>query len=280
MPRKMTDEIGARGDKVAAYGWRLLDQPGTLMEIHKNELLVDQNYQRSTVRGHNKILRITSEWSWLACGTLICADRGGDIYVVDGQHRLMAARKRSDIQTLPCIVFPSCGQKDEAVGFLRANVNRQPLKGYETFKARLTSGDPIATAIDQMVRTSGRKIADHAAASTVSCIQSLAKMAERDMGRTTRIFPLVERICAERAFSKEIMEALFYIDERLNDEQVTDAKMARRWVQIGADALIDSIRKAKAFEGKAGSRVLARGAVQAHNKGLRSNRIEIFGGEG
>lgn len=92
-------------DKVQRYGWTMQDKQGEQRQINKNLLLVNDDYQRTA--SASKILEIASEWSWIGCGVIIVAKRDGSYWVIDGQHRVLAAKRRSDIKEMPCLVLMS-----------------------------------------------------------------------------------------------------------------------------------------------------------------------------
>ena len=106
--------------KVERYNWKMQDSPGALRMVKKGDLQVDHTYQRNA--NEMKLIAIAKDWSWIACGAIVVADREGVLFVVDGQHRVLAARKRSDIAELPCLVFKTHEAKQEAKGFLAALV--------------------------------------------------------------------------------------------------------------------------------------------------------------
>jgi hypothetical protein len=72
-----------------------------------DQLLIDESYQRSLEAANSQTLirRIAMHWDWGLCQPLFVARRAdGSLYVVDGQHRLEAAKLRGDIWQLPCVV--------------------------------------------------------------------------------------------------------------------------------------------------------------------------------
>jgi hypothetical protein len=89
--------------KVDRYGWKLIDRPGVYENIDKKRLGIDESYQRPEIV--SKIREMSANWSWMACGVILVARRGKRFYVYDGQQRTAAAMRRSDIKTLPCLVF-------------------------------------------------------------------------------------------------------------------------------------------------------------------------------
>ena len=74
------------------------------------DLQIDESYQRSIDTGPSQSLvkRIARDWDWGLCQPLNVAKReDGSLWVIDGQHRLAAARDRGDIYDLPCVVIAS-----------------------------------------------------------------------------------------------------------------------------------------------------------------------------
>lgn len=107
------------------------------------DLHLDDSYQRSIDIGPSQKLvrKIAVNWDWGLCQPLIVAKRDdGSLWVVDGQHRLAAARLRPDIYDLPCVVVHSAAASDEAAMFVALNQQRRPLTALDLFRASLEAG--------------------------------------------------------------------------------------------------------------------------------------------
>lgn len=117
MSKMETVNIGASKltSKIDRYGWTVKDKPGEMKMLHKSVLKVHPSYQRHALK--QKIASIASSWSWVAAGAIIVGERGGEYWVIDGQHRVLAAHNRADIDKLPCIIFVTDDVKQEARGF-------------------------------------------------------------------------------------------------------------------------------------------------------------------
>jgi hypothetical protein len=81
--------------------------------------------------------------------------------VVDGQHRLSAARMRGDIAHLPCVITSYANTGDEAAAFVALNQNRKPLQPLDLFKAALAAEDETATAVQRILIAAGLRLAPH-----------------------------------------------------------------------------------------------------------------------
>jgi len=85
--------------------------------------------------------------------------RGGGLYVIDGQHRLAAAKLRRDIPHLPCVILELPDRADEAANFVHLNQRRRPLSQIDVFKAAVASGDGEASAIARALAENDLSIA-------------------------------------------------------------------------------------------------------------------------
>lgn len=135
-----------------------------LQHLRPSELLIDEAYQRSLDAGPSQTLirKIAQHWNWDLFQSLVVARRdNGDLYVIDGQHRLAAARLRGDIAQLPAVVVQYANREDEAASFVHLNQQRRPLSKLDIFKAAVASGDSEATAIVNALSSAGLSIAPH-----------------------------------------------------------------------------------------------------------------------
>lgn len=126
------------------------------------DLLIDDSYQRSIETGPSQSLvrRIAVNWDWSLCQPLVVARRDdGSLWVIDGQHRLAAARLRNDLYDLPCVVVPSRSPADEAAAFVALNQERRPLSKMDVFRAALEAGDEQAGIIQAAMDAHGYSLA-------------------------------------------------------------------------------------------------------------------------
>lgn len=135
-----------------------------LQFLRPAELQIDPTYQRSIESSDSQklIKRIAQHWNWDLCQPLVVSRRGdGGLYVIDGQHRLEAARLRGDIDQLPGVVGDYGTAADEAASFVHLNQQRRPLGALDLFKAALASDDPEAHAIMAALEAAGLSLAPH-----------------------------------------------------------------------------------------------------------------------
>jgi hypothetical protein len=272
-PRNPEVHSQSNTDKIERYKWKLLDQPGELRMLNKKVLCVDENYQRAA--NDAKVKELARAWSWLACGAILVAERESSFFVFDGQHRVMAALRRSDIERLPCVVFKTSGTKEEAEAFLRANKNRKPLNSMAKFRAATTAGHPEAILVNQLITGVGRTISGKSDGATVRCLALMMRHAKLQPDVLTRLFPLIGIVCVGKPVHERILDGLLYIETHLPDEQsLIDKEWRKRMLRVGYDGLLDAANRFAAAYSKGGARVWAVGMVEAMNKGCR-NRMEM-----
>lgn len=129
-----------------------------------DRLSIDPFYQRSIETGASQSLirKIAQHWNWDLCQPLVVAARpSGELKVIDGQHRLEAARLRGDITQLPCVLVQYESTADEAASFVHLNQQRKPLSKLDLFKAAIASEDPEACAILAALEAARLSVAPH-----------------------------------------------------------------------------------------------------------------------
>ncbi len=138
----------------------------TIEWIHVKHLSIDASYQRSIDNDASRrlIASIATNFDWRLCMPLVVSRRqAGQLIVIDGQHRTMAARRRRDIPQLPCCVFNYAGPEEEARMFIAANRARKPMNRLDDFHAALAAADEDAMEIQMLVTDAGLKVARNTA---------------------------------------------------------------------------------------------------------------------
>ena len=196
--------------------------PGEFLMIPKTELEVDPAYQRNRIN-QRRVDTLTRFWDWIACGCLVVALRDDNKwFVVDGQHRKLAADQRSDIHELPCLVFETTSRREEAVSFLAINQGRVGVGSLDRYRAQLLSGDRTASAVEAMLRSTGHRAGDKPSARTVSCVQCLYKLAEEDLSRFERLWPLLAELHPDGPMTDMVIRGLWTVDKWLGQRSVTE----------------------------------------------------------
>lgn len=128
------------------------------------DLNVDPSYQRSIDNGSSSALirKIAVYWDWSLFHPLAVARRADEsLWVVDGQHRLAAAKLRRDMYDLPCVVTRYASMADEAASFVAMNIQRRALNALDLFNAALAADDDSAIEIMGLLKAAGLTLARH-----------------------------------------------------------------------------------------------------------------------
>ena len=172
---------------------KIIDKIGEFVLMPKEKLQIDYAYQRTNITSA-KTLKISKNWSWFLCGTLAVTKRKGIYYVVDGQHRKLAADKREDVSTLPCLVYKSKGVAQEAQSFYDKNTSKSAVSSSDKFRALLVAGDEHAIAINKLIEGSDYTIGRKTKKKVISCGMILIKDHERDPKTTEELWHLCVNI--------------------------------------------------------------------------------------
>lgn len=155
----VTGAISVKHGSKSAKRWpKAKGMPPSIENRNPEELNVDDGYQRSTDTGPSQglIKKIATNWDWRMCMPLVVSKRDdGSLWVIDGQHRLAAAKLRGDISFLPCCVGVYGGVADEAAMFVAMNRQRRAMNRLDDFHAAIASGDSEAEQIAKLITDAG-----------------------------------------------------------------------------------------------------------------------------
>jgi hypothetical protein len=244
-------------DKITRYQWTIKNAPGEFHMIAKEDLEVDHAYQRNKIN-HKRVDDLCRAWDWIACGCLVVSLRDDNKwYVLDGQHRKLAADQRSDIHQLPCLVFETTGRRDEAMGFLAINQGRVGVVGLDRFKAQLLAGDKTALELEVLVRSTGHKFGHTAAGKTISCVMCLYGLMQEDRERCGRLWPLFADIHPDSAMYDAVIKGLWTVDKWLEKDgrSIAESPYREKLLALGGPGLNSEIRREVALIGHGGVRV-------------------------
>lgn len=255
-------------DKIKRYGWTMKDRPGILTMLHKDALLVDPTYQREL--NDAKAKQIAAAWSWIACGAIIVGKRGNVHWVIDGQHRVFGAKRRSDVEYLPCLVFETEDVQQEAKGFLDVNTGRKPITTVGRHKAMVASGDSVASFVQAKIEELGLRISKGKQPNGIQCLGWCMKRASENRERFVRVITLVAEMSVKEGLclSERVLEGVWHLDDKCGNG-LADKRLSQRLKDKGAQAMLDAANRAAAFYASGGGKVWAEGMLAELNKGLR-----------
>lgn len=168
-----------------------LGKPPELAWLPVDKLDVDHAYQRTleTARSKRLIAKIAAEFSWLKFGALMTIVDGEGWKIIDGQHRLAAARSLG-ILHLPAIVHREAALSEQALAFVALNRDRIPVNAQTLHRAKLASGDDSAIRLQRICDEAGIRLLGYPLAapktpagttSAVPALQALLRLQPGDI---------------------------------------------------------------------------------------------------
>jgi hypothetical protein len=210
--------------------------------VGKHELIVPINdYQRDESEGRIAT-EIAMHFDVVAfCVLLVIERANGELIVADGGTRLAGAKRRSDVPTVPCLVFSGLTDKQEADVFLRVNNNRRKLQTEQLHHAELFSEHELAMrSQDLLDRLQARRIGFDSLRTMRSCVKT----------NNTAIGTLIEiliSIANDKYVTARVMKGLFRLEVVLNKRHMTLNRrniIARMQREFGSfDAVVNAVVK-------------------------------------
>ncbi len=270
------DTIDKRGNakKTDIYKWIVDDAPGTLEWIDKALIHVHPDYQRPL--SLDKVLEFASCWSWAACGAIAVGHSNGVYWVYDGQHRLEAAKRHTDITLLPCVVFKAMTVPEQARAFVKANINRKAVTIFARYRAMLVGGDPDAMRVQSLFDSLGI-VAKHSPSKglEIKALYWTTTLAKRDMVTLEKVLRLSAALsrASNQPITQTLVHGLSYMHRNVAGG-LDNGPLVKRILAVGQAELELGARKFSAYVGSGGEKIYAQGMLDRINAKLR-NKFEL-----
>lgn len=263
-----SDKIGSTS-KLERFKWDILHERGEFLEIDKDELRVDHLYQRDKLN-EKRINDIASHFDWVRFGCLSVALRSNEnqYVIMDGQHRYLAALKRSDIKKLPCMVFEIESVALEAFNFVQLNSQKTAVSGVDRFKALIISEDESAVALSKIIHSTGHRVGVTSGAKVVSCVMCLWRYYRRDRDVFKDLWPLLSDMTPVSSIIDCVFRGVWGAEIKARGVKTSLLQHPYREIllSLGGTALAADIRRETAIYGKGGERVETIAVIKAINK--------------
>lgn len=146
--------------------------------LNVSDLRVDESYQRPLTVTYAQIAKNYDEKLFQPLTVSQRAD--GSYYVIDGRHRLEAAKILS-LMTVPCMVHTGLNILQEADLFSRQATGTAKMRPVDSYKANVFVGNPenIDVIIDSKLKEHKFAIAKHEHAQGFWCIATLRRITKK-----------------------------------------------------------------------------------------------------
>lgn len=269
---------GKKMNKIDMYKWKIRGNPGEFAWIDKADLAVDHSYQRENIN-NLRVNEFASNWDWVKCGVLIVVIRNDQWFVIDGQHRKLAADKRSDIKELPCMIFELEGQNQEAQAFVDINTNKTSVASFDRFRAMIVAGDQTAIELNDLMKTTGHYPANSSARKAIRCLMTLWRIYKKDKQTLTSLWPLITDIHQDSEIKDSVLKSVYgaEIAARKAKITLTDSPLKPFLIKMGAEYISAEIRKEKNITGLGGARIETNALIKLINKQriIGKNKLQL-----
>lgn len=127
--------------------------------VAPTQLIIETAYQRAlSKKSQDMIRRIVNRWDWIKFKPPICAEHGGALFVIDGQHTAIAAATHPGISKILVLVVGAAAVETRAEAFVSHNRDRLKMSALQVFHAEAVAGDAAARAMLKIVASEGGSI--------------------------------------------------------------------------------------------------------------------------
>lgn len=200
-----------------------IETPGTIKPVRLGDLRVSDRSQRQ-LREH-KVNELLSNWHPECLGVPIVSARDGFFYVVDGQHRLEALKRKTgegwEDMRFPMRVHEGLNEEQEAAMFDIYNTNLH-LSVYDRFAVRVEAGPemyPIEWDIKKIVEGLGLRIGKPGMASerAVFCVSTLRNIYTRSDPETLqRALYIITAAFGDGSIDAKVVDGVAHVCQRYN----------------------------------------------------------------
>jgi ParB-like nuclease domain len=244
-------------------------EAGKIEVLALSDLKVDPVYQRDLTAAF--VERLAEQWDIITAGAIVVSKRpGGDLYIVDGQHRAAAAVRAGETHILAQVVNEPSAE-EEARLRLKGNVKRTD-RVFEVFRARLAAHDEVAEAMVGILDGFDTQInmtpTTHTGINAVTAVEKLYRL---DNGVTLiKILGMLKKLFGEirpDIASSDLLKGLTWFLGQ-HEDSIDMERFERVFKLMGPAALSRSARAHKASLGGSLWVNTYRGLVTMYNEGL------------
>lgn len=252
---------------------------GSEQWIRLSDLKAHPNAQRQLRLEHGDA--IAKAFDPAKLGTITVArTKRGQLWVVDGQHRVYAALKFLDgdgEQCMRCMVIDVDTDADAATLFLGLN-NHKTVLTLDKFMVRVVAKDPIAVGIVAVLTEHGLRVARTRGTGTVQAVDACEKIFSRQRGAA--LFDRVIRISSGAwgtdpdAYHAQILRGLDILLSKYGT-QVDDTDLIRKLAKNGGPlGIIGQARDLRSVMGISMAQAMCERLKNEYNKGKRVDRLD------
>lgn len=208
------------------------------------------------------------------------AGHGKGVWIVDGQHRLMAIMEHGFGEWMLEVKIHLDATDDARASqlFLKLN-DRASVSPYDKFKNAIRAGETAAQTIQDLAERRGMAVSKQCGEGKLTCVSSLYSVYALDGGRTLgRTLDVITGAWGKRsaALNGKVIDGIARVVVRYNGSMDRDAfinKLAK--YPGGPAALVGDAKGRLQFQQSSLASCIALIAIEVYNSGRRYGKLEI-----
>lgn len=208
-------------------------------------------------------------------GTPTVSERDGILWVIDGQHRIAAAKAvLGEDQQVQCWTYSDLSEEDEAERFLKLN-NYLAVNAMSKFRVSVAAGRERECEIDRVVRANGMVVTKDKIDGAIGAVGTLGRIYDRAgskaLGRTLRI---VHGAYGDSGLEAPVLDGVGLVCQRYNGSLNDDAAIER--LASAAGGVVNLLARAETIRrqtGNAKSHAVAAAVVEVINRGRGGKKL-------
>lgn len=249
-----------------------------LHHVSPFDLEIDENYQRNL--NGSMVRAMVSTFDPALFGVLEVNFReSGDLFIIDGQHRVHVARQLN-LPTVPVRMHFGLTSEQEATLFVFFQSRRRPVSPLEAYRAALHARDPEVVAVDALLHGLGFQIGARSDSDRLSrsipAVSTVLRIYRYDEGvvlaRSLRLYDGAW-INSPGPINGQVLLGVAYLLSRKWDE-IDDGEFVRKLSTINP---VDIIRQVRSTQKSTSATVITQVALVllgAYNRGKRTKIVE------
>lgn len=243
---------------------------------------VDHRYQRELRKALSS--RIAKHFEWRKFGAVVLSRKeDGRFNVVEGQHRVEAARQHGGIVDVPAVVVVNDGRQGEADTFVAINRDRLAVTSIDQYWAGVEAGHPVAMAVKKVLDSTGCGVVPangHYKPNLTNAVTAIDRCLKNyGEGPTRRAVLAIRKAWPneEKALRGTLITAMARVI-KANLKTIDDDEMSR---SIENQSFAQMTASAEAFRklgGGSAEAALSKTLVELYNRGKRTNVIYFGAG--
>lgn len=195
-----------------------IEAPGTIKRVPLGKMHSSPRTQRE-IKWH-RVDHLVASMDLDQIGLPVLSERGGEFYIIDGQHRVEALKKWLgdgwEKQQIECRVYTGLSEAQEAEKFDRLN-DVLAVSAFDKFRVRVVAGRTVETSIQSLVESEGLCISKEGVPGAIRAVGTLRRIYNRSDGATlSKALRIIRDAYGDAGFEARVIDGIGHLCQRYN----------------------------------------------------------------